>query len=60
MKGEWKVSQNYIGKIVWQVYRSRNVGALDHAGNREYADGVFSTEAEAQAYADYLNAEEQR
>ena len=53
------VSCNYFnGERHYQVYRLINVHAVDHSGNREYRDVVFSDKSSAQAYADYLNEEE--
>jgi hypothetical protein len=58
MKGKWKVSHNYAGGETFiQVYRLRDVQKVDHSGNREYASIIFETDEEAQAFADYLNAE---
>lgn len=56
---KWMVSCNYFnGERHYQVYRLINVHDVDHSGNREYRDVVFSEKASAQAYADYLNEEE--
>lgn len=64
LKFIWSVSTNPVFdgdkcKCVYTVYRNRFTDQPDHSGNREYRGGVFETEAEAQAYADRLNAEEQ-
>lgn len=38
MTGVWKVESNWIGdKKMFRVYRLRNIYAVDHSGNREYA-----------------------
>ena len=58
MKSEWKVSSMYLcGKKVYQVYRIKDMRAVDHSGNREYAGGLLHDEREAAALADKLNAE---
>jgi len=54
---EWRVSSNGWGEDKsYQVYRRIDVNATDHSGNRENRGGVFDNRAEAQAYADKLNA----
>lgn len=56
---EWRVSTNYCGgERSYQVYRRIDANATDHSGNRENKGGVFGAKAEAQAYADKLNAGE--
>lgn len=56
---EWKVTKQYCNdRAIFQVYRIRNANAVDHSGNREYKDDLFYDKAEAQAYADELNAQE--
>lgn len=56
---EWKVAKQYYNnRAIFQVYRIRNVNAVDHSGNREYKDELFDDKAAAQAYADELNAQE--
>lgn len=58
MRSEWKVQKTYCcGDKFWQVYRTRNINETDHDGNREYADGIFNSAAEAQALAQRLNSE---
>lgn len=59
MKSEWRVASNYVcGEIIYQVYRMLDIHAIDHSGNRQYAKGLFETEAAAQVLADELNAKE--
>ncbi len=59
MMSEWRVSTQYFGEEqVWQVYRLRKAGAVDHSGNREYAEGVFETRQAAEELAARLNAGE--
>lgn len=42
---EWKVTWQIIDGEKWfQVYRLKNKYEIDHAGNREYAQGIFKTE----------------
>lgn len=59
MKSKWKVSKNPIGGdgYVYQVYRNRNVGEVDHSGNREIYD-VYDSMTEAEGEAERLNREE--
>lgn len=58
---KWMVSCNYFNDAYhYQVYRLIDVFAVDHSGNREYRGAVFSDKASAQAYADFLNAEEKK
>ena len=57
MKSEWKVTQNYIGKSVYGVYRQKDINAVDHSGNRELAGEYVDTREEAQQLADKLNKE---
>ena len=57
-KSEWKVSTNVIGAVkVYQVYRVRNVDAVDHSGNREY-DKTYKNKSDAEKRALELNASE--
>ena len=59
MKSEWRVSCNPVGgRRLYQAYRIRDVDAIDHSGNREYAGEWTENKTEAQAVADSLNAEE--
>ena len=40
MKSEWKVTSNPInGKTMYAVYRLKDINAVDHSGNREFAGG---------------------
>lgn len=58
---KWKVSSNYFNDSWhYQVYRLIDVFAVDHSGNREYRGAVFSDKLSAQAYADFLNSEEEK
>lgn len=57
--GEWKVSSNPIGgKTFYQVYRIRDIDAVDHSGNRETRGGLYESRLDAERLADTLNAEE--
>lgn len=59
MKSEWKVTSNSInGQKMYAAYRLRDVGAIDHSGNREMAGGYTLDKETAQIVADKLNAEE--
>lgn len=54
--GEWKVAHQYIGGETFiRVYRLRDKDAIDHSGNREYYDGIFQTDAQAERLAKILN-----
>lgn len=53
---EWKVTHNVDFYQVWRQIRPLRPGEPMHSGVRE-TRGCFGTEAEAQAYADKLNAE---
>lgn len=52
----WKVTSNLIGgDKMYAVYRLRDINAVDHSGNREYAGGWTSNREGAQIVADQLN-----
>ena len=56
MKSEWRVAHIYAGGYSdYQVYRLRDVNAVDHSGNREYRGGCFDHKEDAESYADELN-----
>lgn len=56
MKGEWKVTSNLInGKKMYAVYRLRDINAVDHSGNREYAGGYVNNRETAAIVAAELN-----
>lgn len=56
---KWKVTSNYIGdKKMYAVYRLRDINAVDHSGNREYAGGWIENREAVQIVADQLNGEE--
>ena len=56
MKSEWRVTSQYRdGKQIFQVYRLRDVNAVDHSGNREYSGGIFDNDDDAEKLADELN-----
>lgn len=55
---EWKVSSNPVaGKTFYQVYRVRDIDAVNHSGNRE-TRGLYESYEDAKKLADTLNAEE--
>jgi len=60
MKSKWKTSSNYIGRTIWQVYRTLDIDAVDHAGNREYCQEVFENDQEAKTFAEKLNSQEEK
>lgn len=53
----WKVTSNFMGEMVYQVYRIVDLDKPDHSGNREYSGGLFNSKKEAQKHADNLNDE---
>lgn len=59
MKSKWKVTSNPInGMTMYAVYRLRDVNAVDHSGNREFAGEWTEHREAAQIVADKLNTEE--
>lgn len=52
---KWQISSNFIGKMVYQVYRIIDETKVDHSGNREYFHQVFDNKEDAQFKADELN-----
>lgn len=59
MVGKWKVTANPVGGgMLYAVYRLRDVDAVDHSGNREYAGGYVTDRSIAEFAAEYLNAGE--
>lgn len=58
---EWRVSSNPVaGKTFYQVYRIRDIDAVDHSGNRETRGGLYESRIDAEKLAATLNAEEAR
>lgn len=59
MKSEWKVTSQYVGgEKIYQVYRLRDIDAVDHSGNREYVPKfITNDEKEAEAMAIAKNKE---
>jgi hypothetical protein len=56
MKGEWKVSSNYIGdKKMYCAYRIIDTSKLDHSGNREYSGKWTENHDEALLEVERLN-----
>ena len=57
MKSKYKVSSqcNDAKNYIYQVYRILDTKEIDHAGNREYVNGVFHDKRAAQLCADLLN-----
>lgn len=59
MKSTWRVSYQIInGEKIYQVYRLRDVDAVDHSGNRE-TNGIFADEESAADHAAMLNRMEE-
>lgn len=60
MKSEWKVTTNIInGETMYAVYRMKDMSAVDHSGNREYAGEYIDNGDAAQLIADVLNKHEE-
>ena len=56
MVGKWKVTANPVGGgMLYAVYRLRDVDAVDHSGNREYASGYIEDKDTALTIAEGLN-----
>lgn len=54
---EWRVTSNPVaGKMLYGVYRIRDLSQPDHSGNRE-TRGYWETKAEAEKLAKTLNEE---
>lgn len=54
---KWKVTMQFLdGAKMYAVYRLRDVNAVDHSGNREYASGYLKSEEQAEAMARNLNS----
>lgn len=59
MKGKWKVLTNrFGGEPVYQVARVIDTADIMHAGNLEYARGIYFSREFAQSEAHRLNAAE--
>ena len=59
MHSEWRITSQYIGdEKIFQVYRLRDVTAVDHSGNREYTGEIARSEEEAQALLSEVNKNE--
>ena len=59
MKSAWRfLIRKLAGKIVYQVYRLKNMNAVDDYDNREYAGDILHNKREAMALAGRLNAKE--
>lgn len=56
MIGKWEVTSNQIGDTtMYAVYRLRDVNAVDHSGNREYAGGYTENREACELLAKQLN-----
>ena len=61
MKSEWRVTSNTInGKKMYAVYRLRDINAVDHSGNREFAGSYIDNMAAAEVIAKELNKQEEK
>ena len=43
----------------WRAYRLRDIGEVDHAGNREWDNNFFQHRKEAEEWADFMNKVEE-
>ena len=59
MKSEWKVTSNYIGKTVYGVFRTIDINAVEHSGNREMHGDYVENRKEAEELAKHLNVMEE-
>jgi len=59
MKSEYRITSQYINdKKIYAVYRLKDVNAVDHSGNREYAASDYMEDrAEAEKLMHELNKE---
>ena len=58
MKSKWKVTSNIIGgKKMYGVYRTLDINAVDHSGNREMHGNYTDNREEAVSVAERLNSE---
>lgn len=58
MASEYKVTSQYIGDSkMYAVFRIKDVSAVDHSGNREYASGYTEDREEALKIANQLNSD---
>lgn len=56
MKSEWRVTANPVGgKILYGVYRLRDINAVDHSGNREHHGEYTEDKEKAKKIAEDLN-----
>lgn len=59
MKSEWRyLIRKLAGKIVYQVYRLKDMNAIDNYDNREYAGDILHNKQEAISLAERMNAKE--
>lgn len=60
MNSKWKVTSNSIsGQTMYGVYRTIDMSAVDHSGNREYAGGFTFDREAAEFVVAKLNEEEE-
>ena len=59
MKSEWRfLIRKLAGKMVYQVYRLKDMNTVDDYDNREHTGGILHDKREAMALAERLNKEE--
>lgn len=60
-QSEWRVGHKAVGGTTYIcVYRLRDMDAIDHSGNREYYEGFFDSDKQAEYFARELNRMERR
>lgn len=59
MKSEWRfLIRKLADEMVYQVYRLKNMNAVDNCDNREYAGDILHNKRDAMSLAGRLNAKE--
>lgn len=59
MKSEWRyLIRKLAGEMVYQVYRLKDMNAIDNYDNREYAGDILHNKQEAISLAERMNAKE--
>ena len=59
MKSEWRyLIRKLAGQMVYQVYRLKDMNAIDNYDNREYAGDILHNKQEAISLAERMNAKE--
>ena len=59
MKSEWRfLIRKLAGEMVYQVYRLKNMNAVDNYDNREYVGDILHNKRDAMSLAERMNAKE--